>query len=113
MGPPPFGAPTLRGLTLLPEGVNSSMHYFHLVVLFFFEEGQNTETLKLAKVGLAKVGHPNLGQSRSIKVGQSRSNFLAKVGLPKVGQIRMAKVGLAKVDLSRDTTRSAPHAGCH
>ena len=53
----------------------------------------------------AKVGHPNSGQSRSIKVGQSRSIFfakvgLAKVGLAKVGQKRMAKVGLAKVGIS-------------
>ena len=38
--------------------------------------GQNTEKLKLAKVGLAKVGHPNFGQNRSIKVGRSRSIFL-------------------------------------
>ena len=63
---------------------------------FLCEEGQNTETLKLAKVGLAKIGHPNFGQNRSSKVGLG----LAKVGLAKVGQIRMAKVGLAKVGLS-------------
>ena len=59
-----------RGLT----GVTSSMLYFHLVVLFF-KEGQNTETLKLAKVGLAIVG---------------------RIRMAKVGQKRMAKVGLAK-----------------
>ena len=37
LGPPPFGAPTIRGPTLRGlTGVNSSMLYFHLVVLFFF-----------------------------------------------------------------------------
>ena len=51
------------------------------ILLFFFlnKEGQKTETLKLAKVGLAKVGQLRL----------------PKVGLAKVGQIRMAKVGIS------------------
>ena len=53
-----------------------------------------------------KVGQSRFGQSRSNKGGQI---FLAKVGLAKVGigqsrQIRMAKVGLAKVGLSRPST---------
>ena len=51
------------------------------LLFFMLFLGSNTKTLILAKVGLAKVGHPLFGQSRSIKVGQSRSNFWAKVGL--------------------------------
>ena len=55
--------------------------FFHAFFLFVFQfkkkhkVGQHRKTLKLAKVGLATVGHPNFGQSRSIKVGQSRSHF--------------------------------------
>ena len=82
--------------------------FFHLVVLFFFffKKAKRTETPILANVGLAKVGNPNFGQSRSIKVGQSLSIFCwlksvwPKSDWPKVGQLRMAKVGLAKVGLS-------------
>ena len=80
-GPTCLGLRTLRGPTLQapPEGCL----FFHAFFVFssccsffFFEkEGQKTETPILAKVGLAKVGHPNFGQSRSIKVGQSRSFF--------------------------------------
>ena len=66
----PLRGPTLPDLS----GVNSSVFYF------LFEEGQNTETLKLAKIDLAKVDTQILakvglaiGQSRSNKDGQSRS----------------------------------------
>ena len=86
-GAPPFGAHFSR-LGLHPSGPH--LWGFHpsgpkrvLVLLcsvFFFNKQENTETVKLAKVGLAKVGHPNFGQSRS--------NFLAKVGLVKVGLSR-------------------------
>ena len=67
------------------------------VVLSFFEKKENTETVKLAKVGWPKSATPILakvGQLRLAKVGQF---FLAKVGLAKVGQIRMAKVGLSRL----------------
>ena len=60
--------------------------FFHLVFLFLFGKkkkktetpilakiGQHLKTPKLANISLAKVGHPNFGRSRSIKVGQSRS----------------------------------------
>ena len=69
---PPFGAPPFGCLFF-------QALFFHLVVRFFFfdKEDQKTETLKLAKVGLGKVGQLRL----------------AKVGLAKVGQIRVAKVG--------------------
>ena len=70
-GAPPFGAPPLGVPPLgAQKGACSSM-FFSLFCLFLKQE--NTETVKLAKVGLAKVGHPNFGQSRSIKDGQSRS----------------------------------------
>ena len=83
-------------------------------------------TLKLAKVGLAKVsqhlntkighnrpirvGQNQFGQSRSIKVGQSRSNFS---GQSRFGQSRIwpksenkdGQVGLAKVGLSQQESR--------
>ena len=39
----------------------------------FFEKRENAKTVKLAKVSLAKVGHPNFGQS-----GQLRQVGLAK-----------------------------------
>ena len=45
--------------------------------------GQKTKTPIWATIGLAKVGHPNVGQSRSIKVGQTRPNCLAKVGISR------------------------------
>ena len=68
---PHLPGPTLRGPTLrvfvLPCFVFSSCCSF-----FFDKEGQKTETLKLAKVGLAKVGQLTL----------------AKVGLAKVGICR-------------------------
>ena len=82
--PPPFGdaffwdwGPNFSGPHPLGlDGCDFFFLRFHLVVLLFccfvvFEEGQKTKTLKLAKVGLAKVGHPNFGQSMSIKVGPS------------------------------------------
>ena len=75
---PTLRGPTLRGIT----GVNSYKLSFHLVFCFFYEKA---ETLKLAK-----VGHPNFGQSRSIKVGQRRSNFWPKSVWPKS---ELAKVG--------------------
>ena len=68
-GSPPFGAPFFKRVLVLP---------CFFVVLSFFEKQENTETVKLAKVGLAKVGHSNFGQSRSIKVGQSRSYFFGQ-----------------------------------
>ena len=37
-----------------------------------------------AKVGLAKVGHPNSGQNRSIIIGESRLNKEAKVGIGRL-----------------------------
>ena len=80
LGPPPFRAP--------PFGAPKWLFFCAFFILcshFFFEkEGQKTETPILAKVGLSKVGHPNFGQSRSIKVGQSRSIFLAKVGISRL-----------------------------
>ena len=52
---------------------------------------QNTKTLKLAKVGLAKVGHDWPKSVKKLaKVGQhSRTLKLAKVGLAKVGHVRL------------------------
>ena len=50
-------------------------------------------TLKLAKVGLAKVGQ----HSKTLKLATVGQLELAKVGLAKVGRITMAKVGLTKV----------------
>ena len=76
LGVPPFGA---------QKGACSSM-FFHC-----FEKQESTETVKLAKVGLAKVGHPNFGQSRSIKVGQSRSNFFGQSRSNKDGQSRFGQ----------------------
>ena len=65
---------------------------FALCFACFFQNflGPNTKTpilakVGLAKVGLAKVGHHNFGQSRSIKVGQSRSKFF---GQSRFGQSR-------------------------
>ena len=50
--------------------------FFWMFLFFVFLEGSNIKTLIWAKVGLAKVGHPNFGQSRSHffmgKVGHSR-----------------------------------------
>ena len=83
LGATPFVAPNFNA-------------FFSSCFFFFEKEGQKTETPILAKVGLAKVGHPNFGQSRSIEVGQRRQIFLAKVGL--------AKVELAKVGVSRGAT---------
>ena len=48
------------------------------VVLSFFEWQEHSETVKLAKVGLAKVGHPNFSQSRSIMAGQNGSKFVGQ-----------------------------------
>ena len=55
----------------------------------------NTETLKLAKVGLAKVG-----QIRMAKVGQ---NFLAKVGFGQSRPIRRPKSVWPKLASARVT----------
>ena len=82
-GPPPLRGPTLRGPPFPGSGPHPSgshpshpsgpkrVLFFH-VLFCLFEKQDNTETLKLAKIGLAKVGHPNFGQNQSIKVGQSR-----------------------------------------
>ena len=79
--------------------------------------GPNTKTPILAKNGQSRSGQrrsPKFWPQSSIKIGQSRSNFLAKVGFAKVGfakvglanvgQIRMAKVSLAKVGHSQPNT---------
>ena len=118
-GASPFGGPTLRGPHFFwiggnqPSGNNRSgaplLSGPYPTLLpskgVFEQEGRKSETPILAKVGLAEVGHPNFGQSRSIKVGQSRSNFWASVGYgqSRIGQSRsrMAKVGLAEVGISR------------
>ena len=102
--PPPFGAPTLRGppfgappfgvhpsgppapFGATPLGVHPSGPKRVLVLpCFSLFCLRKILTVNLAKVGLAKVGHPNFGQSRSIKVGQSRSN---KDGQSRFGQSR-------------------------
>ena len=48
---------------------------------------------------MAKVGHPNFGQSRSIKVGQSRSKFFSqsRFGQRRIGQSRSNKDGQKSV----------------
>ena len=76
--------------------------------------GQKTKTPIWAKVGLAKIGHPNFGQSRSIKVGQSRSNFFcqSRFGqsqIAKVANVGLAKVGLAKVGISQNRMLDLKH----
>ena len=81
-----------------------------LVLLFF--GGQTLKHQFWLKNGQSRSGQrrsPKFWPQSSIKIGQSRSNFLAKVGfakvgLAKVGQIRMAKVGLAKVAHSQPNT---------
>ena len=99
-GPPSLRGPTLRGPTFGARAERSSAN-------LLLVEGWLGQKTILAKVGLAKVGHPNFGQSRSIKVGQSRSTFFwpksvwPKSDWPKSVKLRMAKVGLAKVGLSR------------
>ena len=81
-----FGLPTLRAHTLRAPFFlgwacrghtlgGSTLRGPKRVLCLFLKKQENTETVKLAKVGLAKVGHPNFGQSQSIKVGQSRSNL--------------------------------------
>ena len=88
VGPAPFGA---TPLVVPPFGAKRVLVLpCFFVVLSFFEKQEKTETVKLAKVGLAKVGHPNFGQSRSIKVGQSRSNFFgqSRFGQSRIGQSR-------------------------
>ena len=57
LGPPPFGAPPFGA----PKGVCSSM-FFHLLVLFFEEEGQ--KKVGLAQICQTKIGHSRFGQSR-------------------------------------------------
>ena len=84
LGVPPFGA---------LQGVCSSMRFRCSVFL-----KNRKQTLKLAKVGLAKVGHSNFGQSRSIKVGQSRSNSF---GQSRFGQSRSNKDGQSRFGQSR------------
>ena len=71
---PPFGTP--------PSGSGLKGVSLSLVEEWL---GQKTRTLILTEVGLAKVGQPNFGQRRSIKVGQSRSN---KDGQTRFGQSR-------------------------
>ena len=93
-GAPPFGAPPL-GAQFLWFGSSTLrarcfvLPYFHLVIETPIWT-RHLKTLKLAKVRLAKVGHPNFGQSRSIKVGQSRSEFLGQswFGQSRIGQSR-------------------------
>ena len=67
------------------------------VVLFFCLQ-ENAETGKLAKVGLAKVGHPNFGKSRSIKVGQSRSIKVGQSRSNKDGQSRFGPKSVSALD---------------
>ena len=68
-----------------------------------------TKTLKLAKVGLAKVGQAH-DWPKSVKK-------LAKIGLAKVGQhsetLKLAKVGLAKVGHDQHVVQHAmSHVTC-
>ena len=94
----PSGPPTLRGLTLRggapPFGGRAQRGLPRPSPKWRDGWGTKTNTPILAKVDLAKVGHPNVGQSRSIKVGQNRSKFF---GQSRFGQSRsspqLAKVG--------------------
>ena len=84
-GAPPFGA---------PKSVCSTMHFFILLFLFFFEkEGLKTETPKSAWSKSATQILAKVDKLRLAKVGQK---FLAKVGLAKVDQIGLAKVGISR-----------------
>ena len=116
-----FGGPTLRGRIFLGlgpalrgrKGVVLLCFFLILLFSFFFEkEGQKTETSILAKINLAKVGHPNFGQSRSNKV--------AKVGISRRDQVARIRNCSKFVSCQRGfrsdcdaTIRPATDCGCH
>ena len=87
-GHPPFRASPFRAPCLFFHA-----WFFTLLKKSCLWSGQETKTPIWAKVGLAKVGHPNLGQSLSIKVGQSRSNFFCQSRIGQSQSKRLAKVG--------------------
>ena len=102
----PFGAPFFWVFKTPPFGASPFGAFFCAFFapccsVFFIKEkteGQKTETPILTKVGLARVGQPNFGQSRSIKVGQNRSQFF---GQSRIGQSRSNKDGHSRFGQSR------------
>ena len=113
---PTLRGPTLRGHTLrghtlggssLQAPPGSTLRGHTLGGSPFGLKNRKINT-KLAKVGLAKVGHPNFGQSRSIKVGQSRSKFFgqSRFGQSRIGQSRSNKDGQSRFGQSRSQPRS-------